>query len=1060
VEIDSYEAIAGRAYSTPGPSDTDSERDTGPVVNGGAAMSQQELLTTQFYDWEKRGRGWLLHPFPVELEPPFVPFKYHWVPPRDPGTDDGRRPTLVSRITEGIGQLVTGKRRPTVSWDFDDLEPETPEVEVDDDDSPIVELKLSVPPPLKVSREAVEQFLASLPIAAGPLSFEVVGLPDSIMVHLAVRETDAAKVSQQLKGYFPEVVLTQENDFLRSAWEASPNGAAILIDFGLSHEFMLPLRTFKGFEIDPLIGVVSAHSDLERGEVAVVQVLFQAVRHPWAKNMMRAVLDHEGKAFFEDAPEIAAAAKAKIAHPLLAAVVRIGVKSPDLSRAWEIARSVGGSLRSFANPAGNEFMPLANDGYDEAEHESDLLLRKSHRSGMILSTEELVSLVHPPSASVRVEKLKREERKTRPAPAIATGQGLLLGVNVHAGKTAQVALTADQRSRHMYVIGASGTGKSTLLLNLILQDLKTGQGVAVLDPHGDLIDQILERVPEERIDDVILLDPADAEYPVGFNILSAHSELEKTLLSSDLASVFRRLSTSWGDQMTSVLGNAILAFLESDRGGTLIDLRRFLVEKSFRDEFLATVRDPDVVYYWRKEFPLLRGSPQASILTRLDTFLRPKLIRYMVAQKDDRLDFRRMMDEGKILLARLSQGAIGEENAHLLGSLLVSKLQQIAMSRQEVAEAERRPFYVYIDEFQNFITPTMEQILSGARKYRLGLILAHQDLRQIGGKSPEVLSSVLSNPFTRICFRVGDQDARTLESGFASYEAKDLQNLGTGQAIARVERAEFDFNLDTPRLAEIDPDEARARRELVITRSREKYGMPREEIEAILQRSVTGRAPARPVEPAPQEVTIPEPLPPAPATIRAERSKRAEPPPAPPSTVPTPGRGGQQHKYMQELIKRWAESREWRATIEEKILDGLGSVDVALRKGDQSVACEIAVTTTSDHEVGNVQKCIAAGFGHVLVVSSEKKTLNQVRQQAGSTFDEEQLRRIHFCTPEEAFAVLEGIEAEAASTTGTVRGYKVKTKYKSVSEQEKTAKREAVSQVIAKAMKRLKPDKK
>jgi hypothetical protein len=163
---------------------------------------------------------------------------------------------------------------------------------------------------------------------------------------------------------------------------------------------------------------------------------------------------------------------------------------------------------------------------------------------------------------------------------------------------------------------------------------------------------------------------------------------------------------------------------------------------------------------------------------------------------------------------------------------------------------------------------------------------------------------------------------------------------------------------------------------------------------------------------------------------------------------------------MQELIKRWAESREWRATIEEKILDGLGSVDVALRKGDQSVACEIAVTTTSDHEVGNVQKCIAAGFGHVLVVSSEKKTLNQVRQQAGSTFDEEQLRRIHFCTPEEAFAVLEGIEAEAASTTGTVRGYKVKTMYKSVSEQDKTAKREAVSQVIAKAMKRLKPDKK
>src|SRR5262249_47618816 len=194
-------------------------------------------------------------------------------------------------------------------------------------------------------------------------------------------------------------------------------------------------------------------------------------------------------------------------------------------------------------------------------------------------------------------------------------------------------------------------------------------------------------------------------------------------------SAFRRFSTSWGDQMTSVLANAVLAFLESDQGGNLADLRRFLIERDFRKSFLETVRDPEVLYYWQKEFPLISQKPQGPLLNRLNTFLRPKLIRYMVAQKENKLDFRTIMDEGKIFLAKLAQGAIGVENAYLLGTLIVSKLNQLVLSRQEQKESERRNFYLYVDEFQNFITPSMASILSGARKYHLGLILAHQDLR-------------------------------------------------------------------------------------------------------------------------------------------------------------------------------------------------------------------------------------------------------------------------------------------------------------------------------------------
>ena len=377
--------------------------------------------------------------------------------------------------------------------------------------------------------------------------------------------------------------------------------------------------------------------------------------------------DDAGDSFFVDDPAMVKLAAEKISSPLFAAVIRVAAQSPKSDRAWRIAHGMGKSLRQFADAASNELLPLTNDEYDDEQHSLDVVTRRSCRSGLIINRDELVSLVHLPSASARSPKLKREERKTKAAPSLAFGHALRLGENHHAGKIVHVSMSTEQRVRHMHLIGASGSGKSTLLLNMIMQDIENGDGLAVLDPHGDLIDQVVSRIPEERINDVVLLDPSDEAYPVGFNILSAHSDLERNLLSSDLVSVFRRLSTSFGDQMTTVLGNAVLAFLESSEGGTLGDLRRFLVEPGFRERFLETVEDSEVVYYWQKEFPLLTGKPQGPILTRLDTFLRPKVIRHMVSQKENRLDFAAIMNGRKILLAKLSQGLIGEENSYLLG---------------------------------------------------------------------------------------------------------------------------------------------------------------------------------------------------------------------------------------------------------------------------------------------------------------------------------------------------------------------------------------------------------
>jgi hypothetical protein len=356
----------------------------------------------------------------------------------------------------------------------------------------------------------------------------------------------------------------------------------------------------------------------------------------------------------------------------------------------------------------------------------------------------------------------------------------------------------------------------------------------VLDPHGDLVNKILGVIPAERVKDVVLVDPSDEEYSIGLNILSAHSDLEMNLLSSDLVSVFERLSSTWGDQMNSVLQKAIHVFLESSERGTLDDLRRFLIEPAYRAEFLKSVRDPELLYYWQKAFPQLTGNRSIGpVITRIDAFLAPKPIRYMVSQTENRLDFGKIMDSGKIFLAKLPGGLIGKENSYLLGTLLVSKFQQLAMSRQEQEIEARSDFWIYIDEFQNFITPSMAEILSGVRKYRIGLTLAHQELHQLE-RDRDVASAVLSNPFTRVVFRVGDSDAKRLADGFAFFESRDFQNLETGQAICRIERADNDFNLTVPLPETVDPTQAKATRQAVIAASRAKYATPRADVEAAL----------------------------------------------------------------------------------------------------------------------------------------------------------------------------------------------------------------------------------
>lgn len=974
--------------------------------------------------------------------------------------DDGRKHTFLSAFAERFRNSFTGRTsyEPTIS--IDDLEEPLPEVFVDDDS--LVEFQAVVPVNLKSSATLTAQFLTSLTAASYPISYELVATSQVIIVQFACRVSDRALIEQQLRAHFSPMVVSERTGALVESWQKSVNTSSLIVEFGLSDEFLRPLRTFSNFEIDPLIGIIGTLADLRGKEVAVLQVLMQPTRYCWAESILRSVSDGRGRSFFADAPEMPGLAREKVSSALYAVVIRAAARAENAARVRQIMSNLSGALSQFANPPCNQLFPLSNDDYDEQDHESDLLIRTSHRSGLILNLDELVSFVHLPSPSVVTEKLVRYERKTKPAPAgTATGE-VVLGQNLHGDHSTPVCLSREYRLRHLHVIGASGSGKSTLLLNLINQDIEGGRGVGLLDPHGDLIDAVLARIPDDRLDDVILFDPADEDFPIGFNILSAHSTLEKNLLASDLVAVFRRLSTSWGDQMNSVLANAIIAFLESRVGGTLIDLRRFLVEVDYRREFLQNVEDEEIVYFWQREFPLLTGRPQASILTRLDAFLRPKLIRHMVGQKQNRLDLTALMNKGKILLAKLAQGAIGEENAYLLGSFLVSKFHQAAIARQGVPEQIRHPFYLYIDEFHNFVCPSMASILSGARKYGLGLILAHQELRQVGSRQDEVFQAVLANPCTRVCFRVGDDDAHRLADGFATFEAIDLQNLGVGEAIARIEQAQHDFNLKTELMQPVNHNLAADRQVKARAISREKYAVPRDVITSELaaqrlspptaststrQRSSKMGAAAKPIPPV-----IIEKL----ETTSDEQVIEPVIPLSLQRKPPTPGRGGQQHKYLQHLIKGWAERRGFKTCVEETILGGMGCVDVVIEHGDYRLACEITITTTPTHELSNIQKCLAATYSQIVVVSPERRALQQVRKIAEESLVASAFAKLLFLTPEELFTHLEALKSEPNVEDNGVRGYRVKVEYGSVDETTAKARRQAMGNVMLNALKRLK----
>lgn len=395
-------------------------------------------------------------------------------------------------------------------------------------------------------------------------------------------------------------------------------------------------------------------------------------------------------------------------------------------------------------------------------------------------------------------------------------------------------IKADDRRRHMYLIGKTGMGKSTILENMIIDDIRAGRGVAVVDPHGDLAEKIIEYIPTERIKDVVYLNPADIDYPIAFNVVEQVEPHLQHLVASGLIGVFKKLwADSWGPRLEYILRNAILAILDYP-GSTLMGVVRMLSDKTYRKKVVASVKDPMVKSFWEKEFAgyadKFASEAVSPIQNKVGQFLSSSLMRNIIGQVKSSIDVRKIMDEGNILIMNLSKGRIGEDNSALLGAMMITKIQLAAMSRVDISESERRDFYLYIDEFQNFSTDSFANILSEARKYRLNLIMAHQYIEQLGDV---VKAAVFGNVGTLIAFRVGANDAEDLVKEFTpTFSEEDLVNLPKYEMYLRLMIDGITSNpFSAKGLPPLRSDEKTGNIEKIIEFSREKYSSPRTLVE-------------------------------------------------------------------------------------------------------------------------------------------------------------------------------------------------------------------------------------
>lgn len=745
--------------------------------------------------------------------------------------------------------------------------------------------------PLKELLSSMEQFYAGMlslfSVDSGSADYFTIELAvanhsDQFVFYVGVPDSKKGLFEKQVLSIFHDARIQEKTDDYNIFSDAGVSVASVA---RLKDRAVWPIRTYETFDHDPITVLLNSFSKIDRdGEGAAVQLVFHPVNDLYTKkykDMLRKLQDGKPvkdvievpETFFE---EFAVAGKhllfghpstekkdadgkpketadknaleqveAKIATPVVETNIRIVVSSNDESSANAILADIESSFNQFINTRGNAFVFERQKKGALKQLLHDFTYRQfSNEYRLPLSLREITSFMHFPVTQIQsAPQLKTSNSATAPAPIDVPKSGIALGNNLHRNTETLITYQPEDRLRHFYVIGQTGTGKTTLLKNMIVQDIKNGEGVCMIDPHGSDIQDVLANIPPERFKDVIYFDPAYTERPMGLNMLEYDRRYpeQKTFVVNELFSIFQKLygavPESMGPMFEQYFRNATMLVIEDpDSGSTLLDVSRVMSNKAFRDMKISRCKNPIVVQFWKEIAEKAGGEASLAnivpyITSKFDVFLANDIMRPIIAQENSSFNFRQIMDEKKILLVNLSKGRLGDINANLIGLILVGKILMAALSRVDSLGKDLPAFYLYIDEFQNITTDSIATILSEARKYRLSLTIAHQFIAQL---EESIKDAVFGNVGSMATFRVGAQDAEFLEKQYAPvFTEKDLMSVENRNAYVKLlihGSPARPFSMQT--LSPFPGNKAQI--ETLKQLSYDQYGGNREEIEAVI----------------------------------------------------------------------------------------------------------------------------------------------------------------------------------------------------------------------------------
>jgi len=660
-------------------------------------------------------------------------------------------------------------------------------------------------------------------------SFEIVVKNGLIYFYIAIPPEYCDYIIEQLHAQFPLAQVSETADYNIF----SPAGYIKAGYVKFVRQSIFPIKTYKKLESDPLNSLTNVLSKISKEDGAAIQVIMRPIGDGWRKYSSRiASAVQGGKKLSQVLSESklsgqawsiikagGAAKKQEMSQqarlsPLEEETVRglnekstkaglnINIRIIASSNNEETARNyAAGIINAFSQynlyQSGNTFKKSISN---QTKTVRDFIFRNfKPNQSLILNTEELASIYHFPLPHTETPNIAWLMTRQAPPPLTLPQEGITLGKSVYRGKEAMVKIKTGDRLRHMYIIGRSGTGKTYLQQNMAVQDIKSGNGLCVIDPHGDFADDLIAQIPKERAEDLIYFNPADLSRPMGLNLLEYDLKYpeQKTFAINEMISILDKLydlKSTGGPMFEQYIRNAMLLIMDDpESGSTLMEISKVLADADFRKYKLSKCKDELVYNFWTKEAEKAGGEAALAnmvpyITSKLNQFISNDTMRPIIGQQVSALNFREAMDTKKIIIVNLSKGKVGETNSYLLGLVIVGKILAAALSRADLSEKDRAPFYLYIDEFQNYTTPSISTILSEARKYGLGLIIAHQYISQlVRNNDTSIRDAVFGNAGTIISFRIGVDDSEFLEKEFAPvFNARDLVNIEARNAYIKL----------------------------------------------------------------------------------------------------------------------------------------------------------------------------------------------------------------------------------------------------------------------------------